>query len=153
MTSDDVVTVSTTVSVDAARAFALFTDEVDAWWRRGARYRFGGAREGTMKFEGGRLVERFSDGDVYEVGQVTAWEPGVRIAFGWRGRGFAPDERTQVEVLFQPVDGGTRVVIEHRGWSKLAADHPARHGMRGRAFVDMMGLWWADQLTRLRSRR
>jgi hypothetical protein len=150
MISDDLVTVSTTVQAGTARAFALFTDEVDRWWRRGPRYRFG-VQDGTLKFAGGRLVEEFPDGEVYEVGRVTAWEPGVRLVFGWRGRGFAEDERTEVEVRFESAgENATRVTVEHRGWARLAADHPMRKGMKGRAFIDMIGLWWADQLTSLR---
>jgi uncharacterized protein YndB with AHSA1/START domain len=150
LTSDDSVTVTTVVAADPRRTFALFTDDVDVWWRRGPRYRFGGAREGRMRFTGGRLVEELDGGEVYEVGRVSVWEPGARLVFGWRGRGFAPDETTEVEVRFEPVSGGTRVTVEHRGWARLAKDHPERHGLRGRAFVDMIGLWWADQATSLR---
>jgi uncharacterized protein YndB with AHSA1/START domain len=150
MTSDDSVTVTTVVAADPRRTFALFTDEVDAWWRRGPRYRFGGAREGTLKLDARRLVEEFDDGEVYEVGRVSVWEPGARLVLGWRGRGFAPDELTEVEVRFEAVDGGTRVTVEHRGWARLAKDHPMRQGLSGRAFVDMIGLWWADQATALR---
>src|SRR5690606_13054071 len=83
----DLVRVTTVVPVDPATAFALFTEEVDAWWRRGPRYRFG---DGTMRFEPpprGRLVEVYDEaaGDLHVVGEVSAWEPGRRLAFAWRG--------------------------------------------------------------------
>jgi hypothetical protein len=149
VTSDDSVTVTTVVPADPRAAFALFTDEVNAWWRRGPRYRFG-PRDGTLRFTDGRFVEEFDDGEVYEVGRESAWEPGARLVFTWRGRGFAHDELTEVEVRFVTVEGGTRVTVEHRGWARLAKDHPMRHGLSGRAFVDMIGLWWADQATALR---
>lgn len=80
MRSSDAVTVTTKVAVDPATAFRVFTEEVDAWWRRGPRYRFRPGRDGVMRFEpgaGGRLVEVYDEaaGDVFEVGRVLAWEP------------------------------------------------------------------------------
>jgi hypothetical protein len=151
----DCVRVTTTVAVDPATAFAIFTEEVDLWWRRGPRYRFGGGREGALAFEpgvGGRLVEVYAAGDEYEVGRVRAWQPGRRLAFVWRGTTFAPGEETEVEVRFERVAAGTRVTLEHRGWEALRADHPARHGLTGPAFASMVGLWWGDLLTTLRAR-
>ena len=146
--------VTTFVSVDPRDAFDVFTREIDVWWRRGPRYRFGG-REGTLRFEGGaggRLVEVLPDErKEFEVGRVLAWEPGARLAFEWRARNFAPGEITQVEVTFQAAEGGTRVVLEHRGWEHIAADHPVRHGLTGTAFTDMIGLWWGELLTSYRA--
>jgi len=151
----DSVRVTTTVAVDPATAFAVFTEEVDAWWRRGPRYRFDGERAGTMRFEpgvGGRLVEAYGDGDACEVGEIRVWDPGRRLVFVWRGKAFAPGEATEVEVRFERVAAGTRVTLEHRGWGALRADHPARHGLAGPAFASMIGLWWGDLLTALRAR-
>ncbi len=37
MSDDDRVVVTTLVAVDPATAFAVFTEEVDAWWRHGPR--------------------------------------------------------------------------------------------------------------------
>jgi len=153
----DSVRVTTTVAVDPATAFAVFTEEVDLWWRRGPRYRFRAGREGTLVFEpgvGGRLVEVYGGppGDEYEVGKVRVWEPGRRLVFVWRGNDFAAGEETEVEVRFERAAAGTRVVLEHRGWEALRADHPARHGLAGPAFASMVGLWWGDLLTTLRAR-
>jgi uncharacterized protein YndB with AHSA1/START domain len=136
--------------------FAAFTAETDLWWRRGPRFRFAGKRRGTLSFEpgvGGRLFEAFSDdpGDVVEVGRVLAWDPGARLVVEWRLTNFAPGERTEVEVSFEPVDGGTRVTVEHRGWSTLRADHPARHGETPSAHVARIGIWWGDLMSALRA--
>jgi uncharacterized protein YndB with AHSA1/START domain len=147
--------VSAFVDAPPERVFHVFTAETDLWWRRGPRFRFGGARRGKLSFEpglGGRLFEAFSDAptDVYEVGKVLAWEPGARLVLEWRLTNFAPGERTEVEVRFEPEDGGTRVTIEHRGWSALPPDHPARHGVDGAETVARVGLWWGELMRAMR---
>jgi uncharacterized protein YndB with AHSA1/START domain len=152
----DQVTVSVAVAVEPAVAFDVFTKETDLWWKRGLRYRLAGQRPGTLQFEpgtGGRLFETFETSSgvkAFEAGRVTAWEPPSRLVLEWRNANFAPNERTEVEVLFEPAGGGTRVTVQHRGWAALRPDHPARHNLTGPAFSRMMGLWWGDQLTALR---
>lgn len=157
MSKTDSVCVTTVVAVDPEAAFAMFTEEVDAWWRRGPRHRFSATRTGAMRFEpgvGGRLLEVYdaAKGDAYEVGRVLVWKPAEQLVFEWRGVAFAPGEKTCVDVRFEKVGGGTRVVLEHRGWDALRPDHPARHGLEGGAFTSMVGLWWADLLAVLRAR-
>ncbi|HKJ23723.1 MAG TPA: SRPBCC domain-containing protein [Myxococcota bacterium] len=155
--SDEVVRASTVVAAAPDDAFRLFTDEVDAWWRRGPRFRFRPGADGVMRFEGeagGRLVEAFDAAgeDVYEVGRILAWEPPGRLCFEFRARAFAPGETTRVEIRFEAVAQGTRVVVEHAGFEAFAADHPVRHGLVGPAFGAMMGSWWADLLLAARRR-
>jgi uncharacterized protein YndB with AHSA1/START domain len=155
MKPSDSVSVTTLVDVDPATAFRIFTDEVDLWWRRGPRYRPEIAGEGTMRFEprvGGRLLEVYETGKVFELGRIHAWEPGARLLFDWRARNFEPGETTVVEVRFEESGNGTRVTLEHRGWDSISAGHPARHGLTGEAFTSMIGLRWADQLVALRAR-
>jgi uncharacterized protein YndB with AHSA1/START domain len=101
------------------------------------------------------LFESFEvDGEtrVSVSGTVTAWEPPARLVFEWRAVNFAPSDRTEVEVLFEPDGDGTRVTVTHRGWSKIRADHPARHGLPPAGFLRMMGMWWADLLSSMRER-
>lgn len=148
-TSADGVTVTTTVAVAPDVAFRVFTEEIDAWWRRDPRFRWLSEGRGEMAFEGGadgQLVERDAGGDVFVVGRVLAWEPGARLAFAFRGRDFAPGEVTEVEVRFDPAPNGTRVVLRHRGWDTIAKGHPSRRGLYGGAFVSLLGVWWADLL-------
>ncbi len=76
MKTADSVKVTTFIEVDPEDAFDVFTRETDLWWRRGPRYRTGGDRRGTLRFEpgaGGRLVEAFDDGEVFEIGRVLVW--------------------------------------------------------------------------------
>lgn len=145
------VTVTNIVAVDAATAFAIFTEEIASWWRRDRKYRFAVGLDHGVRFEDKRLlVEVDARGARHEIGRVQAWEPAARLVFDWLPRGFAEEERTEVTVSFEPVEGGTRVTLEHRGIDVLRADHPARYGLEGEAFHSMMALYWADQITRMR---
>jgi hypothetical protein len=145
--------VTTFVAVDPGEAFAVFTDEIDAWWRRGVAFR-AGPGDGVLRFEGGAgglLVGRTPGGEVvHEIGRVLVWEPGARLVFEWRGINFAPGEVTQVEVRFAAMGRGTMVTLEHRGWAALRPDHPARHGKVDQAFTDDLGRWWGDLATAYR---
>jgi hypothetical protein len=63
---------------------------------------------------------------------------------------FAGGEFTEVEVLFEAAESGTRVTVHHRGWAILRADHPARHGLHGPEFIRMIGMWWGELMTSMR---
>ena len=147
----DCVTVTTVVALDPDDAFAVFTDEISAWWKPKAFGIFRSGRSGTLKFEDGCLVEIDRWGELFEIGKVLAWEPPKRLVVEWRQEGFAPGDRTEVEVRFEPARGGTRVTVEHRGRDALAASHPARHGYTGDALSSIIGLRWADALTVLKA--
>jgi uncharacterized protein YndB with AHSA1/START domain len=151
----DQARVSVLVRVPPADAFRIFTEEIDSWWRGGLRYRIG-KRRSVVHLEpklGGRLFESFETAAgprVKETGLVTCFEPPSRLVLEWRAVNFAPDERTEVEVLFAPSPSGTLVTVLHRGWSKLRPDHPVRHGAEAAAFIRNMALWWGDLMTALR---
>lgn len=157
MTSTDCVTVTTVVAVDPERAFRVFTEEIDAWWRRGPRFRFGTGRTGVLRFEprpGGTYLREVFDvttGDAFDVGRVLVWEPPARLVFEYRAASFGPGLVTEVEVRFEETAGRTRVTVEHRGWDRLPPDHSARHNLRGSAFTSMIGLFWGDLLVAARS--
>jgi hypothetical protein len=152
----DQASVTVSVALDAGEAFRIFTEEIDLWWRRGPRFRNIAGNRGFICMEpcvDGRIFEAIGVGGgeaVIEIGRIKVWDPPARLLFVWRNSNFAPDEHTEVEVLFQPGENATRVTVVHRGWAQIRADHPARHGMKGPAFTRMIGLWWADQMTSLR---
>ncbi len=155
-TAGDSAAASVYVAVAIEDAFDVFTNEIDLWWRHGAKFRIAGKRLGKLTFEprlGGRLfetVELSSGSRTFHVGSVVEWDPPRRLALEWRNVNFKPHEKTFVEVTFTPRGDGTMVRVEHRGWSALPKDHPARHGLEGAAFARMIGLWWGDLLTSLR---
>jgi SAM-dependent methyltransferase len=55
-------------------------------------------------------------------GTVTSWKAGGGITLGWRQAEWAPEAVTEIELRFEPHEGGTRVVVEHRGWGGLIGD-------------------------------
>ena len=52
-------------------------------------------------------------------GRVTRWEHGRRIRLEWRAASWQPDDASEIDVRFEPIDGGTRITMEHRGWDRL----------------------------------
>ena len=107
------------VRTDPATAFRAFTDEIGQWYRGGPHSWNDPERATGIRFEpgvGGRLLEVYAEGEPYVMGRVTAWEPGVRLVFDWHSEFLPPvDPPTEVEVRFEPIPEGTRVVLEHRG--------------------------------------
>ena len=152
----DQARVSVVVGVPPDVAFRIFTEEIDLWWRRGLKYRAAGTSPGSIHMEprqGGLVFESFERGSemkIVETGKITLWEPPSRLIFDWRGVNFSADEKTEVEVIFQRHSSGTLVIVTHRGWSTIRADHPVRHNLDVPSFIGMIGLWWGDLMASLR---
>ncbi len=129
------------VAVAPGAAFDIFTADIDRWYQRGRHSFADPARASGVRFEpgvGGRLIEVHdaASGDGLVMGQVTVWEPGRRLVF--------VDARdTEIEVTFDPEDGGTRVTLEHRGLEKLRPDLADLHGRFGGRLL----LAWFTQYT------
>jgi uncharacterized protein YndB with AHSA1/START domain len=105
-------------------AFELFTADIGTWWRPGPHSLADHRRATGMVIEpgvGGRWLEVWDAdaGEGYEHGRVLAWEPGRRLLLAYRHDALPPEPATEIEVRFEPVDGGTRVTLEHRGWDRL----------------------------------
>jgi len=146
--------VTVSVSVTAEEAFAIFTEDIDLWWRRGPRFRSLMNDRALICIEpelNGRVFESYGadqgNEKVIEIGRTKVWDPPRRLLIEWRISNFAPTERTEVEVLFTPSRSGTRVTVIHRGWNAIRQDHPARHGLQDAEFIRMYGLWWGDQMS------
>lgn len=146
----DSVTVTVDVEVDPATAFEVFTDHIDSWYVRGPYSWKEPDRALGIRLEpgvGGRLLEVYDNdtGDGFAMGRVTAWEPGVRLAFADLVSGVSPNFPTEVEVRFEPSGAGTRVSLEHRGLNQLPADmadQKRQHGWTSLAH------WYADYVER-----
>lgn len=146
------VVVSIRVKASTARAFAAFTEEIDQWWEPSTLFQLTPRGDGVLAFEPGpegRLVTTLANGKVFEIGRITAWAPGERLAFTWRQASFAPDQQTHVEVRFEPVGEETRVTIEHRGWDSVPREHVAKHNFPEPMFLQRQAEHWRALLARL----
>jgi Activator of Hsp90 ATPase homolog 1-like protein len=131
MTPPAYVRVTIHVDVDPDTAFAVFTEEIDAWYQRGPHNFADPARAVGIRFEpfvGGRLIEVHDreTGEGLTMARIDVWEPGKRLVF-------VDNRETEADVTFEASDGGTRVTLEHRGLERLApheAEQHARFGWR-----------------------
>jgi uncharacterized protein YndB with AHSA1/START domain len=131
-------------ATDPARAFSLFTDEVDRWWRRGERY--GGPEVTGHRFEGhvgGRFLQ-LSGEEERALGVITVWDPPGRLAFTWRQRNWTPGEVTEVMITFTAEDGGTRVTLRHRGFAQIASDVGCEVGYEA-GWRELLG-WYRESI-------
>lgn len=125
-----------TVAVPVApeHAFALFVDELGAWWPLGA-FSVGGETS-TAAFErdadgrATRLVETLADGTTADWGRVTRWDPPDAVAFTWHP-GERADAATDVEVTFSWSGKSTDVVLTHSGWDARSDGAGARERYDG----------------------
>lgn len=111
---------SVNVAIPPEDAFRRFTEEMAIWWPLDT-HSVGQADAETVVFEareGGRILERMSDGRTAEWGTVLVYEPPGRVVFSWHP-GRDPDGAQEVEVRFVAMEGGTRVDLVHRGWEIL----------------------------------
>ena len=97
------------IAIDPSAAFEVFLDELALSLRRLG-----------IGFEAG-ANGRVMQGSV-EVGRVISWTPGESIKLQWRPADWQPQETTEVELRFEPIDDGTRITLEHRGWGRLLGD-------------------------------
>jgi uncharacterized protein YndB with AHSA1/START domain len=140
------VYVALRVKATPERAFAVFTEEIGAWWRPSGLFQTTPRAPGVLAFAEGRLTETLANGKVHEIGKVLAWEPPERLVFSWRQANFPPDLHTEVEVRFETVGQETRVSVEHRGFHHVPAESAARHGFPDQALLARLAEYWQAQL-------
>lgn len=149
------ILVALRVRVTPERAFEAFTSEIGQWWQPNGLFQFTRRGPGRLAFTpgpDGRLMETHADGEVFEVGRITVWDPPTELAFHWRQASFTPDQTTHVRVRFESVDLGTRVTVEHIGWDGIARDNAARHGFPLDVFQLRHAEWWRALLEAYRNR-
>src|SRR5262245_16118736 len=107
------VTSEVQVPADPETAFKAFTEELDLWWVRGPINRWAGGGMAAMNCEpgiGGRVLEIYNkdSGDALELGRITVWEPGRRLA--WE----SSIDDVDTEVTFEAVGSSTKVRVTAR---------------------------------------
>jgi hypothetical protein len=146
--SEAAATASVEVPLEPEVAFEAFTSEIDRWWRPGPLNWYDSERATGTKIEpgvGGRWLELYdADGnDLLEIARITVWEPGIRIVMDYLDGGY-DNAGTEVEVRFDPVEGGTRVTIEHRGWTALPPTAAGRsRSLKRWGWTSTLG-WYAE---------
>lgn len=144
------VIVALRVGVSPDLAFTAFTRDIGRWWKSHPLFQLSRSGDGALRFDpegpDGRLVTRFADGKLWEIGAVRHWLPGERLTFEWRLPSFKPDQVTEVDVRFEAVGGETRVTVEHRGWDAIPPQHVARHGFELMLFQRRLGEHWRELL-------
>jgi len=126
------------VRADAAKAFRVFTTEMDSWWPRTHHIGNSPMRQVVVEGKvGGAIYTVQEDGTDCPWGSVLAWEPPLRFAFAWQIKPswqFEPelDRCSEVEVTFTPVDDGTTLV-------ELAHRYFERHGGGSEKMREMVG--------------
>jgi uncharacterized protein YndB with AHSA1/START domain len=147
VSATDVVTTITEVEVDPTTAFEIFTSEIDSWYVRGPHSWKNPERAVGIRFEpgvGGRWIEVWDEatGEGYDFARITAWEPGVRLVLDYllHDGGHV----TEVEIRFEPIESGTRVVLEHRGWDTLPPDVAAAGVANVQQGEPALLQWFAD---------
>lgn len=116
------------LDVDAATAFDAFTGRISEWWPEA--YTPHPSTFDGVEIEpavGGRVVMRMTDGDDYQFGEVTAWEPGRTYAQTWT-LAQDPSSPSSLTVRFEDTDGGSQVVVEHGGWHEGNVAHRDKFG-------------------------
>lgn len=149
------VLVALRIAAPPERTFNAFTSEIAEWWRPNDLFRFIDSVGGHLAFEPDppeKLVEVGTDGNRFEIGTVTVWDPPRGLVFGWRQEGFPAGLSTEVSVRFEAVEGGTRVTVEHFGWDAIPQVHEARHGFPLGAFQQRLAEWWQTLLHSLDAR-
>jgi uncharacterized protein YndB with AHSA1/START domain len=131
--SADLLVVAFEVSVPPAQAFETWTGRCATWWP--PSHTISGS-PAAITFEpraGGRITEHERDGSQHEWGKILDWEPPTRLRYLWH-LFFDPSEATEVEVTFTPLDHGTAVRLEQRGWDQLGELGPPRRDRTDQAW-------------------
>ncbi|HLM64454.1 MAG TPA: SRPBCC domain-containing protein [Acidimicrobiales bacterium] len=152
-TAPDAVSTAVEVAVDPATAFRVFTADMGAWYKDTPYSWNDPDRAVGIRIEpgvGGRWIEVWdaATGEGFTMGTITAWEAGRRLVMTYTSRRI-PDPVTEIEVRFDPVPGGTRVTLEHRGFRNLPPDTAAEEVAHTRVGEPYLLAWLADHLGRI----
>jgi uncharacterized protein YndB with AHSA1/START domain len=133
-----------TVKASPARAFALFTANIERWWPQ--THHIGKAPFTNVVLEprvGGRWFERDAEGGECQWGKVLAWEPPARLLLAWQITSqwqYDPAFVTELELTFAPAEGdATLVTLEHRDLERFGADAERVAGLLNGGWPTIIG--------------
>jgi uncharacterized glyoxalase superfamily protein PhnB len=136
MTGAHSVSSSVEVAADSLTAFTVFTEEVGLWWVQGPINFYDSSKAYGRRFEpgvGGRVLEVYDDrtGEGLELGRITVWEPGARLA--WK----SSRDDVSVDVQFEKTGAGTTVTVE-------ATVAEGGQDLGATSWVRVTPLWFGD---------
>ena len=117
------IEIEMTVAAPVADAFRVFTTGIDEWWPV-EMHSIGEERVAEVVLEpraGGRIFERWDDGEERDWAQILEWDEPNHLVLSWSPNPGRPTP-TEVDVTFSPEGAGTRVRLEHRGWERLGEE-------------------------------
>jgi len=115
-----------TVPCPQARAFEVFTRDIDLWWPKDKNSvsAMDGkvAQKVTLIAEKGGWVEEIDHaGNTLLWGSVTEFDPPNKLGLAWH-IGRPASEASFVDVTFETTDAGTLVTLKHYGWEVFGED-------------------------------
>lgn len=150
----DSVTESIYIKAAKAKVFDAFVNHISEWWPFKGKYTYSFAPEGIqpaqIKFEpsqGGRFYEVFENGQEYQIGEITTWQPPDQLNFTWKGQEYkAP---TLVEVFFTQADGHTKVTLTHSGFAAAGVpEYAESYGVGWNEIMDKFNSWFSRETGR-----
>jgi uncharacterized protein YndB with AHSA1/START domain len=116
-----------TVNVSQARAFEVYTANIDRWWPRshhlGKTPMTGSSIEPRV---GGRWIVTHEDGSETVPGVIKVWDPPRRLVHSWDiSAAWSPDATVASEVEINFIAEGpdrTRVELEHRNFERMGPE-------------------------------
>lgn len=110
------------VTVPVERAWAVFTEQMGAWWplaTHSVSREHGGTPDGVVVQGrvGGAIYETVAD-DRLTWGTIAEWDPPRRLSVDWT---VSPGVTTQWTATFSPTATGTRVELVHAGFEAHGA--------------------------------
>ncbi|APZ93348.1 SRPBCC domain-containing protein [Fuerstiella marisgermanici] len=104
----------------------------DAWLNSDGHTKMTGSPAHSTAIVG----DPFDAWDGYISGKYLKLEPGKRIVQSWRGSSYKDsDADSQIEVTFEPVEGGTKITLAHTNVPNDQASHEP--GWRTHCFAPM----------------
>jgi uncharacterized protein YndB with AHSA1/START domain len=128
------------VAVTPDHAFATWAGRLGSWWPHAKTVSGFPAALRVEPAVGGRIVETTVEGTEHVWGTVTRWDPPHALGFTWH-LFFDPSEATDVLLVFEAHDDGTRITLVQTGFERLGAAGAPRRENTGAAWTALFAAY------------
>ena len=145
MSTPEPIVLSVDLPASPAQAYAAFIVQFAEWWpvathslsrQAATRCRFDAA-------VGGAVEEKAPDGRRHVWGTVETIETDRRVRFTWHP-GREPESAQWIDVVFEPIEAGSRVTLTHGGWEALGEIAPILRREYFSGWQNVFGKVYAD---------